>query len=152
MADPLSTVASVIAVAGLAASTSKKLIDFFQKLPSIPADIEHSFRALHSLHQTLLNVQEESTNAGSSHQYAPYFCERLRDCVADLAAYEAKLYKISAKFDKQNSVQDICNGRVKRFWQKVKWQIVQEEETIRFLNRIKLYHAEFSMYLLVSLV
>ena len=64
MAEPLSTTASIIAVVGFAAESSKLAIELFRKLARTPANVHDSLLALTTLHLTLNNLQD----CGSKHE------------------------------------------------------------------------------------
>ena len=56
MADPLSSVASVIVIAGCVAESSVFLLGLFRRAGQVPGDIRQLLLALESLHLTLTNV------------------------------------------------------------------------------------------------
>lgn len=151
MADPLSSIASVIAIAGLAAKSSKIIFKFFNGIPSVPADLKHSLLALQSLHETLTALQRSGTKIDPRHNLPPHICTRLNECLTDLKNFEAKLHNSYAILCQKDVSTQGRDGKARKSWEKVKWLLVGEQAMAKFLERIKLYHAELSLYLLTLL-
>lgn len=151
MTEPLSTTASAIAMAGFAAESSKLVFKFFHGVASAPANIHSASIALRSLHVTLTNLRESGTKLDPQYKFSTHFCRRLNDCLKDLNTFEAKIGKIDAIFGKEGTRQRPSDKRARRLWERVRWLLLGEQETRRFLEKVKLYHNEFSLELLVLL-
>ncbi|KAL8751039.1 MAG: hypothetical protein Q9184_006203 [Pyrenodesmia sp. 2 TL-2023] len=147
MTEPLSTTASAIAIAGFAAESSKLIFKFFHGVASAPANIHDASIALRSLHMTLTALQQRGTRLDPQYKFSTHFCRRLDDCLEDLKTFEAKISKIDAIFDKEGTRQRHSDNRARRSWEIVRWLLHGEQETRRFLEKVKLYHNEFSLEL-----
>ena len=148
MAEPLSTAASIIAVVSFAAESSKVMFKFFEGIAHAPANIHESALALKSLYMTLTNLQQSGTKLDPKYKFPAHFCGRLNDCLTDLKTFEAKIGKIDAKFGKQGTRQHYWDGTTRRSCERVRWLLVGERETRRFLERVKMYQNEFFLELL----
>ncbi|KAL8834878.1 MAG: hypothetical protein Q9176_007243 [Flavoplaca citrina] len=96
MAEPLSASASIIAVVGFAAESSKLIFCFFQGITHAPANIHDSALALRSLFVTLTNLQQSGTKLDPNYKFPAHFCGRLNDCLKDLKNFEARIDKTDA--------------------------------------------------------
>ncbi|KAL8700694.1 MAG: hypothetical protein Q9201_005310 [Fulgogasparrea decipioides] len=148
MTEPLSTTASAIAMAGFAAESSKLVFKFFYGVASAPANIHNASIALRSLHVTLNNLRQSGTRLDPQYKFSTHFCRRLNDCLKALNTFEAKIGKIDAIFGKEGTRQRPSDNRARRSWERVRWLLLGEQETRRFLEKVKLYHNEFSLELL----
>ena len=152
MAEPLSTTASTIAVVHLAAESSKLVFKFFHELKRMPANLRDSFLALTSLHVTLSKLQDCGTKLHSEYRFSAQFCDRISECLKDLKVFEAKLGEIDAIFRKRKIIGNQWNVRTRRSWERLRWLLVGEQETRRFLEKIQIYQNEFILELLILLM
>lgn len=152
MADPFSTVASIITVAGLAVTSTKALVGLCRDMSSIPLEVNQALQALRSLHATLTDLQQATTKPSSNYIFSPLFCTRIHDCQTDLAKFETKLSRISSIFDEKCKSARSLKRMAKTTWEKAKWVGKVEQETAKFLDRIRLYQAEFSLELVKILM
>ena len=148
MAEPLSASASIIAVVGFAAESSKLIFCFFQGITHAPANIHDSALALSSLYVTLTNLQKSGTKLDPNYKFPAHFCGRLNDCLKDLKGFEAKIGKIDAVFSNQGTRKHDWDTITRRSWERVEWLLVGEQETRRFLDKVKMYQNEFILELL----
>lgn len=151
MAEPLSTIASVMAMAGFAAESSKTVFNFFRGIASMPANVHESLLALKSLHVTIINLQQSGMKLDPKYKFSSHFCQRLNECLNDLKTFEVKISKIDAKFGKKKSCKCDLDGKARRSWERVRWLLVGEQETGRFLEKVKFYQNEFFLELLMLL-
>lgn len=146
MAEPLSITASTIAVVGLAAECSKLMLSFFHGVKHVPAKVHDALIALRSLHVTLTSLQEIGTKLDPKYKFSTHFCHRLDECLKELKVFEVKIDKIDAKFDKGQIGKR--NVETRRTWGKIRWLLDGQQETKRFLERVKIYQNEFFLELL----
>ncbi|KAL8750150.1 MAG: hypothetical protein Q9184_006529, partial [Pyrenodesmia sp. 2 TL-2023] len=137
-----------MAIAGFVAEFSKLMFKFFHGVASAPANVHDASVALRSLHVTLTNLQQSGTKLDPQYKFSTHFCCRLDDCLKELKTFEAKIGKIDAIFGKEGSRQRPSNNRARRSWGRVRWLLLGEQETRRFLEKVSLYHNEFSLELL----
>lgn len=152
MADPLSSAASIIAVAACAAESSKFLFIFFRDLRVVSDNVHQSRTALESLHMTLTSLQQCTTRLDPNWQFSPHFRQRLGDCLDQLSLWTDKVSKIDNDLHKTRAGHQKWERKTKRCWQKIKWLSVGGHEMRRFLENIRLYQAEFSLELLTLLM
>lgn len=148
MVEPLSATASIIAVVGFAAESSKFMFKFLRGVAHVPANIHDSSLALKSLYVTLTNLQQRSTKLDPQYEFPAHFCQRLNDCLKDLKTFEAKIGKIDAILGKKGTRKRDWDGKPRRSWEGIRWLLVGEQETRRFLEKVKVYQIEFSLELL----
>lgn len=101
MAEPLSTTASILAVLGFAAESSKIILQICHGVSTMPNDVCQSLQSLQSFHEIMANFQQTDTNLDSSHSFPAHLCARLGECLKDLKSFETKLNKIHAKIGKK---------------------------------------------------
>ncbi|KAL9024061.1 MAG: hypothetical protein Q9180_008010 [Flavoplaca navasiana] len=148
MAEPLSASASIIAVVGFAAESSKLIFSFFQGITHAPATIHDSALALSSLYLTLTKLHQSGTKLDTNYKFPAHFCGRLNDCLKDLRTFEAKRDKIDAVFSNRGTRKHDWDTKTRRSWERVRWLLVGEQETRRFLEKVKMYQNEFILELL----
>ena len=151
MAEPLSTTAATIAVVSFAAESSKLVFKFFHELACVPANLHDSYSALTSLHVTLNKLQDCATKLDPNYRFPSHFCDRIYECLKDLRAFEAKIGEIDAIFGKKKVLRRDWNAKTRRSWERLRWLLVRERETRRFLENIKNYQDEFCLELLILL-
>ena len=147
MAEPLSITASTIAVVGLATESSKFMFNFFHGIKHVPANVHDTSIALKSLHVTLTGLQEIGTKLDPKYKFPAHFCHRLDECLEDLKIFEAKISKIDVILGTQKSCKRDWDGKTRKAWEKIRWLLGGEQETRRFLKRVKIYQNEFSLEL-----
>ena len=152
MADPLSSSASILAIAGFTVESTKVVFKFFRGVTSIPDSVHKSLHALQSLQIVLTCLQQRGTSLASPYHFSSHFCSRLQECLADLKAFEAKLEAIDKELRKNEISKHDWNGKARRSWERLKWLLVGEHELDEFLDRVKLYKDEFLLELLTLLV
>lgn len=151
MAEPLSTVASTIAIVGFAVDSTKVVFKFFHELARMPAAVHDSLITLNSFHVTLTRLQQSSTKLDSKYTFPAHFCRRISECLQDLKTFEAKIGETDAILDKKRSHKRNWNGKTRRSWERVRWLLMGEQDTKRFLDKVKAYQNEFSLELLFLL-
>lgn len=151
MAEPLSTIASILAVLGFAAESSKIILKICRGVSSMPNDVCQSLQSLQSLHEIMANLQKTGANLGSSRNFPAHLCARLGEYLEDLKQFEAKLNRIHTKIGKKAHKHE-WEEKVIMSWQRIRWALKGEEEIRRFFEKMKLYHIEFSMALLTLLL
>ncbi len=152
MAEPLSSVASVIAVAACVADSAKFLFHFFHEVSRVPENIRHLLTALKSLHITLTTLQECGKRLDPNWQFSPQFQQRLGECLSQLEIWSNKVSKIDNDLDKRGTTHNRWDCKTRRSWQKIKWLTAGKHDLNHFLEMVKLYHAEFSLELLTLLM
>ena len=148
MAEPLSASASIIAVVGFAAESSKLIFSFFQGIAHAPANVHDSALALSSLSVTLTNLQQSGTKLDPKYKFPAHFRSRLNDCLKDLKAFEAKIDKIDAVLSNRGTSRHDWDTKTRRSWERLRWLLVGEQETRRFLEKVTMYQNEFVLELL----
>lgn len=148
MAEPLSTTASVMAVIGFAAESSKLMFRSFHGAASMPARVHEFSVALKALNVTLTNLRQTGTKLDPKYSFPAHFCSRLNECLDDLRSFEAKLKKIDVIFGKKNQKKYAWDGKPRRMRERIRWQLLGEQEMGRFWEKMKLYQSEFSLELL----
>jgi uncharacterized protein YoxC len=142
MPDPLSITASVIAVATLAYSSSKKLYEFVQSIQEAPKTLKDMNSDLAALQKVLNSLIEQLTTTpvedvsvglkGCLEDIKP----SLKGCSEACDEFNAKLAKITS-----HSTEDHTSKR-----DKIKLQF-QDKEILAFKYRISSYKATLSLAL-----
>ena len=139
--DPLSAIASVLAVAGLATTSCEFLCKALRLFSEAEEDLHHHITAVQALQSILAGIaalEEDTPNAG---MITPEFNARLRACLSDLQGME----KLAKSFYAQ-----IEEGRARRAWAKLRWSsAAQRHKLKRHLRRIDSYHMSLSTDLLL---
>lgn len=151
MAEVLSTTASILAVVGFVAESSKILLKICRGVTAMPEDVCQSLQSLKSLHEIMANLQQTGTRLGFSQSFPAHLHDRFSECLKDLKIFEAKLNKVHAKIGKKTHKHD-WEDKAKISWHRMRWALKGEEEIRRFFERVKLYHSEFSLALLTLLL
>lgn len=99
MAEPLSTTASIVAVVGFAAESSKLVVELFRKLARTSANVHDSLLAVASLHLILNDLQDCGSKLDQSYRFLAHFQDRVNECLKNLRAFEIKIDEIDAIFD-----------------------------------------------------
>lgn len=147
MADPLSTTASVVAVVGFAAESSKTIFKVFRGFTSMPANVQESMQSLKSLQITMTNLQQSGLKLDPNHKFSSHFCSRLNECLKDLNAFKIKIAKIEAQFGSKRTRKHNLEGKVRRSCERIRWMLKDEQEIVKFFDKVKIYYIEFSLEL-----
>ena len=152
MAEGLSTAASIVAVAACAIESAKLLSRILYKASVISESIHQLLSALISLHATLDALQKYGANQDAKRQLPQRFQQRLTQCQTQLDGWSTRIAKIDEILQDRHEPRKRWKHGSRRSWQKIKWLAVGEQELNRFLEVVKLYHAEFSLELLTLLL
>ena len=153
MCEPLSSLASVITIAGSATESIKVLLTFFRGFRNAPAQVHQWLTMLESLRSTLSSLQQCGRNLDPRYHFSSYFQQRLLSCVTQLQICTREVARIDAELVKANS-----DGKKKwdhiarRSWERAKWAIVGDHKMKKVMRIMNLYHFEFVMELLKVLV
>ena len=147
MADPISTIGSVIAVTGCAAESSKFIVGLVRGVASAPAEIHRLSHSLESLRLTLLRLQQSSTQLDSRFTFSSHFSCRLEECLAELEVYASKMRKVDTVLDKSAPAGCIRRSKARRCMEKIKWLLYEGHKMDRFLQNLRMYQSEFSLEL-----
>ena len=153
MSEPLSSLASIITIAGSATDTVEKLLTFFHRFHNAPARVRQWLTMLEALHSTLSSLQQCGRNLGPRYQFSSHFQQRLLSCVNQLQICTSEVARIDAELVKASS-----NGNTKwdhkarRSWERAKWAMVGDHKMKKVMGTMNMYHFEFVMELLKLLV
>lgn len=153
MADPLSSLASVITIAGSATESIKALVTFFRQFHNAPVQVHQWLAMLESLRSTLSSLQQCGPTLDPKYHFSPHFQQRLLSCVTQLQVCTSKVARIDAELTKVSS-----NGRkrwddeARRSWERAKWAMVGDHKMKKVIKIMNMYHFEFVMELLKVLV
>lgn len=142
MCDPLSVVASVLTVAGVAAKTCEGLHKALRRFGEAPKDLQHHIAAIQALQSTFAGIAAlEKDVPDATLFFTLEFKARLQACMLDLQAMEGLIKSFHSQ---------LGEGRARRMWAKVRWSSVDQQQTLKsHLNRIESYHTTFSLDLLL---
>ena len=139
--DPLSAIASVLTVAGLATTSCECLCKALRLFSEAPEDLHDHIAAVQELQSTLAGIAALEVNTPNAGIITPEFNARLRACMHDLQAME----KLAKLFHAQ-----IEKGRARKAWAKLRWSSEdQRHKRKRYWRRIDSYRMSFSMDLLL---
>ncbi|KAL9121111.1 MAG: hypothetical protein Q9187_002335 [Circinaria calcarea] len=99
----------------------------------------------------MTNLQQSGTELDPKYKFSTHFCHRLNQCLNDLKTFEVKIGKIDARFGVKKSCKRDWDGKARRSWERVRWLLIGEQETRKFLEKVKLYQNEFFLELLMLL-
>lgn len=146
MADPISSFASVVTVAGTAAESIKILYKFFRKFHNASDQVDQWLTTLQSLSSTLSNLQQSSRTLDLRFPFSSRFQQRLLNCVTQLEICTKEVAKIDAELGKASSSEKKkWAHKAKRSWGKAKWAIFGDQKIKNAMRMISLYHYEFGM-------
>lgn len=103
MADPLSSLASVITIAGSAGESIKVLLTFFRQFRNAPAQVHQWLTMLESLRSTLSSLQECGRDLDATYHFPLHFQQRLLGCVIQLQICTSEVARIDAELVKASS-------------------------------------------------
>lgn len=153
MADPLSSLASVITVAGSATESIKVLLTIFRQFRNAPAEVHQWLTMLESLHSTLCSLQQCGRNLDSIYHFPSHFRQRLLSCITQLHICSEKIARIDAELTTAN-----CDGKIRwaykarRAWKRTEWAIIGDQKLNKMMRIMDLYQFEFMMELLMVLL
>ena len=153
MSELLSSLASVIYIAGSATESIKALLTFFRQFRNAPAQVHQWLIMLESLHSTLSSLQQCGRNLDSRYQFSLHFQQRLLSCVIQLQICASEVAKIDAELVKASSDgKKKWDHKARRSWERAKWAIVGDHKMKKVMRIMNLYHFEFVMELLKVLM
>ena len=153
MSDPLSSLASVITIAGSAAESVKVLLRFFRRFHHAPAQVHQWLTMLESLRSTLSSLQQCGRNLDPRYRFSSHFQQRLLSCVVQLQICTREVARIDAELVTTSSDgKEKLTHKARRSWQRAKWATVGDHKTKKVMRIMNLYHFEFVMELLKVLM
>lgn len=153
MSEVISSLASVIAIAGSAAESIQALLTFFRKFRNAPAQVHQWLIMLQSLRSTLSSLQQFGRNLDSRYHFSLHFQQRLLSCVVQLQICASEVTKIDAELVKASSDgKKKWDHKARRSWERAKWAIVGDHKMKKVMRIMNLYHFEFVMELLMVLM
>lgn len=153
MAEPLSSLSSVITIAGSAAESIKVLLTFFRQFRNAPAQVHQWLTMLESLRSTLSSLQQCGPNLNRRYHFSSHFQQRLLSCVTQLQICRSEVARIDAQLVKASSDGTRkWDHKARRSWERAKWAIVGDHKMKEVIKIMNLYHFEFVMELLKVLV
>lgn len=153
MADPLSSLASVITIAGSATDSIRVLVTFLRRFHNAPAQVQQWLTMLESLRSTLSSLQQCGRNLDPRYQFSSHFQQRLLGCVIQLQFCTSEVARFDAKLAKASSNEkNKWDHKARRSWERAKWAIVGDQKIKKVMKMMNMYHFEFVMELLKVLV
>ena len=152
MADPISSVTSVVTITGCAIQSAKFIYGVLNKFSKASAEIHQSLKTLQALHNTLLGLQQCSASSYPRYVFPPRFCQRLAECQSYLNTWEHRICEIDSEFSQKASSKRTWDGRAKRTWERFKWVAFRGRDMEKFMENMKIYESEFSLELSMQLM
>lgn len=153
MSEPLSSLASVIGIAGGATESIKVLLTFFRKFRNAPAQVHQWLTMLESLRTTLSSLQQCGQNLDPRYRFSAHFQQRLLSCVTRLRICTNEVARVDAELTKASTDEKKkWDYKARRSWERAKWVIVGDHRMKKVTKIMSLYHFEFVMELLKMLV
>lgn len=141
MCDPLSTTASILALAGVAAKSCECLYNALRLFSEAPKDLQHHINAVQALQSIFTDIAALEKDLPNAALITPDFKARLQACMLDLQAVERLAKSFCARLEE---------GRARRTWAKMRWSSADQRQALkRYLSRIESYHKIFSLDLLL---
>ena len=141
MCDPLSVIASAVAVIEVAAKSCEYLHKTLRRVSDAPKDIQHHITTVQALQSTFTNLSALEIDLENDLIVTPDFKARLQACTLDLQVLERLVKSFNAQLEE---------SKVRRTWAKLRWSSVDQRHTLRsHLSRIESYHTTFSLDLLL---
>ena len=153
MSEPISSLASVITIAGSATESVTALLIFFRRFRNAPAQVHHWLTVLESLHSTLSSLQQCGRNLDPRYRFSTHLQQRLLSCVTQLQICASEVARIDAELVKTSP-----NGKKKwehkarRSWERAKWATIGDHKMNKVMKIMNMYHFEFAMELLKVLL
>ncbi|KAL9034952.1 MAG: hypothetical protein Q9214_006810 [Letrouitia sp. 1 TL-2023] len=139
MGDPLSTTASILAVANLAAHSCGLLYETFQSFSKAPEDIRRNISALQSLKSIFAGIVALENDIPDPALITPDFESRLEECMLDLQAMEIFIAPFQTRCE---------DGKIRKTLARLRWASIDQKSKLRkHLERIEYYQRLFSLEL-----
>ena len=153
MSEPISSLASVITIAGSATESVTALLIFFRRFRNAPTQVHHWLTMLESLHSTLSSLQQCGRNLDPRYRFSSHFQQRLLSCVTQLQLCASEVARIDAKLVKVNSDgKKKWDHKARRSWERAKWATIGDHKMSKVMKIMNMYHFEFVMELLKVLL
>ena len=137
MGEPLSAIASVLAVATFAAQSCNCLYKILRSFSEAPKELQHHITALQALHSTLVGIAALENDVPDPALFTQEFKARLQGCMLDLQTME----RLASPFHKQ-----LEEGLARRTWAKIRWSSPDHRQRLRTcLSRIESYQTTLSL-------
>lgn len=141
MCEPLSTTASILAVAGVAAKSCECLYNALRLYSEAPKDLQHHINAVQALQSIFADIAALEKDLPNAALITPDFKARLQACMLELQAVERLAKSFYTRLEE---------GRARRTWAKMRWSSADQRQVLkRYLSRIESYHKMFSLDLLL---
>jgi len=141
MADPLSVTASILAVAGFAATSCKTIFQTISQFSAARTELQHHLVTLCDLQSTFANIASLQQDVVLEPLLTPEFGSRLHACMRDLQVMEDLAKSIHAQLQE---------NKMRRAWSRMRLSIGDQQQTMKtHLGRIESYHRAFSLDLLL---
>lgn len=111
MFDPLSVTASILAVAGLTATSCEFLYQTLARFSDAPKGLQHHLAAIQALQSTFAGIANLENDAPSAALRTPEFNARLHACMLDLRAMERLVGSSHAQ---------LKEGKTRRTWARIR--------------------------------
>ena len=153
MSDPISSLASLITIAGSAAESIKALLIFFRRFHDAPARVHRWLTMLESLQSTLSSLEQCGRNLDPRYHFSSHFQQSLLSCVNQLQICTSEVARIDAELGQASSDgKKKWDHKAKRSWERAKWAMVGDHKMKKVMKIMNLYHFEFVMELLKVLL
>ena len=153
MSEPLSSLASVITIAGSATESISVLWKFFRQFRNAPGHVHQWLAMLESLLSTLSSLQQCGRDLDSRCRFSTHFQQRLLSCVIQLRICTSEVARIDAGLVKASSSgKNKWNQKAGRSWERAKWAIVGDYKMKKVMKIIDFYHFEFVIEILKVLM
>lgn len=153
MSEVLSSVASIVGIAGSATESIKMLLKFLRQFHNAPGQVHQWLITLESLRSTLSSLQQCGQNLDSRYHFSLHFQQRLLNCVIQLQVCATEVAKIDAELAKASpGEKKKWDHKARRSWERAKWAIVGDHKMKKVMRVLNLYHFEFVMELLMVLM
>ena len=153
MSEVLSSLASILTIAGSATESIKALTTFFRQFRNAPVQVHQWLTMLESLRSALSSLQQYGRSLDPRYQFSSHFQQRLLSCVIQLQICASEVATIDAELRKANSDgKTKWDHKARRSWQRAKWAIVGNHKIKKVMEILHLYHFEFVMELLKVLM
>ena len=139
MADPISIAASLITVLTLAASTCRRLSEYFVRFAKVPSTVQRCSFLLTNLASTFDKLKSLGSEIYLFHQSIQLpegFNDRFKECTVDLHAIQRRVDRVR---------QNLGKNRVLRTWARMKYTILDERCLQEFFQRLQMYQLAFSL-------
>lgn len=146
MSDPISSLASLITIAGSATESIQALLIFLRRFHNAPARVHHWLTMLESLHSTLSSLQQCGRNLDPRYRFSSHFQQSLLSCVNQLQICTSEVARIDAELGQASSDgKKKWDHKAKRSWERAKWAMVGDHKMKKVMKIMNLYHFEFVM-------